>query len=58
MLRLLKLKFPLTDIRESVRVRIPEVGRGMADIWDIIGVITFKENENLYKHDIKYGILK
>lgn len=50
-------KFPIAEIGQSVRVRIPDVDRAKTDSCNIIAIILSVEKEKLYKLRTKHGIL-
>ncbi|XP_072398084.1 uncharacterized protein [Diabrotica undecimpunctata] len=50
-------RFPVANVGESVRVRIPEVDRTKADSRNIIVIIISVKDEELYKLGTKHGIL-
>lgn len=57
MLKRSNSKFPVAEIGDSVRIRVPEVDRAKADSLNIIGVIMLVTDNNLYKLGTKYGVL-
>ncbi|XP_022909346.2 uncharacterized protein [Onthophagus taurus] len=57
MLKRSNAKFPVAEIGQSVRIKVPEIDRAKADSRNIIAVIISVEKDSFYKLGTKYDTL-